>query len=187
MTTTQNPNPLRLRKRHGEGHRPEATAADGERLVRAQSVRNAIVASLIVLIIFCVLWIALSAMTNRVFPWMTVLLGVLLGLAIRYTGRGVDWRFPVLAAVMALMGSMASNIVLAAATTGESFGMSTLETLQAVTTTTWEVFFERVWNAAHGFYAVVAAGLAAFLANRRLTRAQFYALRKWRDQSDGHQ
>lgn len=187
MKTTPNPSPLRLRKKHGEGRRPDVTAADGGRLVEAQSLRNAFVASLIILILFCIVWVFLSATLNRVFPWMTVVLGGALGIGIRRLGRGVDWRFPALAAVMALLGSVASNIVLAAATTGEFYGMGTVETLQATTSTTWEVFFERVWNVAHGFYAVVAAGVAAFFANRRLTRAEFYALRLWRDQSDGHQ
>jgi hypothetical protein len=187
MNTTPDPSPLRLRKKHGEGRRPDVTAADGARLVEAQSLRNAVIASLIILTVFCIVWIALSAALNRVFPWMTVVLGAALGMGIRRAGRGVDWRFPALAAVMALLGSVASNIVLAAATTGEFYGMGTVETLQATTSMTWEVFFERVWTVAHGFYAAVAAGVAAFFANRRLTRAQFYALRLWRDQSDRHQ
>lgn len=187
MKTNPNPNPLRLRKKHGDGRRPNVTVADGERLVDAQSLRNAVVTSLIILIVFCVVWISLSALLNRVFPWMTVLLGCALGLGIRRTGRGVDWRFPTLAAAMALFGSIASNVVLAAAITADDFGTGTMQVLQAVTSMTWPVFFDEVWNAAHGFYAVVAAGVAAFFANRRLTRAQFYALRQWQNQSDGHQ
>jgi hypothetical protein len=178
---------LRLRRKHGEGRRVDVTAADGEKLVRAQSMRNAVVVSLVVLVMFCALWVMLSVMTNRVFPWMTVVLGAMLGLAIRHAGRGVDWRFPTLAAVMALAGSIASNIVLGASTTADAYNMSTVEILRAVTMMTWPVFFDEVWTVAHGFFAVVAAGVAAFFANRRLTRTQFYALRKWRQQSDGHQ
>jgi len=182
MEKKPNPNPLRLRKKHGDGSGLDVTAADGERLVRAQSFRNAVVAGLIVLIVFCVLWVSVSALTNRVFPWMTVVLGAMLGLAIRRAGRGVDWPFPVLAAVTALFGSIISNIVLAASTTAESYGMGTVEILRSVTSMTWPVFFEEVWNVADGFFAVVAAGVAAFLANRRLSRAQFYALRRWREE-----
>ena len=185
MKKTPNPNPLRLRKQHGDGSGLDVTAADGARLVRAQSFRNAVVAALIVLVVFCVLWVSLSALANRVFPWMTVVLGAMLGLGIRRAGRGVDWPFPVLAAVMALAGSI-SNVVLAAATTADSYGTGILEVLRSVTTMTWPVFFDEVWNVADGFYAVVSAGVAAFLANRRLSRVQFYALRRWREESDGH-
>ena len=182
MEKSPNPNPLRLRKKHGDGTRLDVTAADGARLVRAQSLRNAVVAGLIVLVVFCVLWVSLSGLKNRVFPWMTVILGAMLGLGIRHAGRGVDWPFPVLAAALALAGSIVSNIVLAAATTAESYGMGTVAILRSVTSMTWPVFFDEVWNVADGFFAVVAAGVAAFLANRRLSRAQFYALRRWREE-----
>lgn len=181
------PSPLRLRKKHGEGDKSDVTAADGERLVRQQSLRNALAVSLITLAIFCALWVSLSSLTSRVFPWMTVVLGALLGLVVRHAGRGVDWRFPTLAAVMAVAGSVVSNVVLAASTTADAYGTDTLDVLQAVTSMTWPVFFDEVWNAADGFYAVVSAGFAGFFANRRLTRAQFYALRLWREQSDRHQ
>lgn len=187
MTDDPKPSPLRLRKKHGDGRQVDVTAADGERLVHAQSFRNAIVAGLIVIVAFCVLWISLASLTGRVFPWMTVVLGGGIGMVIRWAGRGVDWRFPALAAAMAIAGSIVSNIVLAASTTADSYDVGTLQVLQAVTSMTWPVFFDEVWNVAHGFYAVVAAGFAAFFANRRLTRSQFHALRLWRQQSDGHQ
>jgi len=180
-------NLLRLKKRHGEGRKLDATAEDGARIARAQSLRNAVIAGLIVFVVFCLVWVSLSALTDRVFPWMTVVLGGLLGMAIRRAGRGVDWRFPTLAAVLALVGAVVSNVVVAASTTAESYGTGTMEILQAVTAMTWPVFFDEVWNVADGFYAVVAAGFAAFFANRRLTRSEFYALRLWREQSDRHQ
>lgn len=177
---------LRLRKKHGSGKRRDVTAEDGARLVHTQSLRNALIASLIAIAIFSVLWVALSALLNRVLPWMTVLLGAMLGFAVRHAGRGVDWRFPVLAASLTLLGALLANIVVAASTTADIFETSTLHVLQSVTSMTWPVFFDEVLNAADGFYAVLSAGLAAFLSNRPLTRSQYYALRLWRAQSDGH-
>ena len=109
-----------------------------------------------------------------------------MGLMIRHGGKGLDLRFPALAATTAIIGSVIWNIVLAASTTAAEYGTGTLQVLQAVTTMTWPVFFDEVWNIADGFYAAVAAGLAAFFANRKLTRAQFYALRRWREESDRH-
>ncbi len=150
-------------------------------------MRRALVAGLITIVIFCVLWIALSALINRVFPWMTILLGAMLGFAVRQAGRGVDWRFPMLAAVLTLSGALLSNIVVAASYTAEIFDTSTLHVLRSVTSMTWPVFFDEVLTPADGFYGVFAAGLAAFLSNRRLTRSQYYALRLWRAKSDRHQ
>jgi len=183
---TDHPNVLRLRKKHGSGTPLEATVADGERLLGAQSLRSALVAGVVAVAIFCVLWIALTALIDRVFPWITVLLGAMVGFAVQRAGRGVDWRYPLLAAVLALTGAVLANIVLAAATTADIFDTNTLLVLKSVTSMTWPVFFDEVMTAADGFYAVVAAALAAFLANRRLSRSQYYALRLARSKSDRH-
>ncbi len=179
-------NLLRLRRKHGEGRALDVSAADGARLVRAQSLRNAVVASLIVFVLFCVAWLALTSATGRVFPWLTVVLGWLTGIAVRRVGRGVDWRFPLLAAIATLLGCVGGNIVLAASTTAAEFGTGTLHILRAVTTMTWPVFFDEVWNIGDTFFAVFSAGLAAVLAPRRLTRSEYFALQLWRRQSDGH-
>ena len=176
--------PLRLRKRHSSGGQENVTIADGERLVDAQSIRNAIVAGLIIVVVFSVFWVALTTLLNQVFPWFTVALGFLLGYAIRLAGRGVDWRFPVLAAVLAMAGSLFANIVVAASVTAEEFGTGTLLVLQSVTSMTWPVFFDEVLTIADAFYAVVSAGFAAFYANRKLTRTQYYALRLWRGEKN---
>ncbi len=174
--------PLRLRKKHGSGAPVTVSAEDGGRLVKAQSLRNAVVAALIVIILFSMFWITLSELTNRIYPWLTVVLGFVLGHSIRLAGRGTDWRFPTMAAVLALIGSLVSNIAVAASVTAEGFGIGTLEILQAVTSMTWPVFFDEVLMFADAFFAVIAAALAAFYSNRRLTRNQYHALRLWREQ-----
>jgi hypothetical protein len=177
-------NPLRLRKKHGSGKPTEVTSADGKRLVKAQSVRNSIVAGLIVIIIFSLFWMALSELTNRVFPWFTIVLGFLLGHSIRLAGRGTDWRFPFIAAGLAIAGSLIANIVIAASVTAEGLGTGTLDVLRAVTSMTWPVFFDEVLSIVDGFYALFAAALAAFYANRRLTRSEYQALRMWREEQE---
>ena len=181
---TDKQNPLRLRKKHGSGRPTEVTAADGERLVDAQSMRSALVASLVVILIFSLFWISLSELTNRVFPWLTVVLGFLLGHGIRLAGRGVDWRFPVLAAILAIVGALLANIVVAASITAEGFGTGTLDVLTAVTSMTWPVYFDEKVSFADVFYAAIAAAIAAFYANRRLTRAQYRAMRLWTEEQE---
>ena len=113
---------------------------------------------------------------------MTVVLGLLIGHSIRLAGRGIDWRFPVIAALMTLAGSLGANIILAASVTAESLGISTLQILTAVTSMTWPVFFDEVLTIADTFFAVVGAWLAGFYSNRRLTRTEYLALRLWRQE-----
>ena len=157
------------------------------KLIKEQSFRDAVVGGLIVIILFSVLWAMLSTLLGRIFPWMTVVLGILLGLVIRRAGKGLDWRFPALAAGLALFGSLASNVVVAAAFTAEELGATTLEVLQAVTSMTWPVFFAEVVSAADIIFALFSAAVAAYYANRRLTRSEYSALRKWEEEHDVEQ
>jgi len=172
---------LRLPQRH-RGAPGEASAADGVRLVKAQSFRDAVVAGLIVIILFSALWAMLSTLVNRIFPWMTVVLGILIGLVMRRAGRGLDWRFPVCAAVLALAGALVSNVVVAAAFTASELETSTFTILRAVTSMTWPVFFDEVISAADIVYALFGAATAAFYANRRLSRGEYVAVRKWQEE-----
>lgn len=185
--TPKKPQPLRLRKRHGTGERPDVSPEDGRRLVRQQSIRGAVTAALLATILFCIVWVAISSLTHRVFPWMTVVLGAMVGYAVRRGGKGIDWRFPTMAALFAATGSLLGNIAVAASVTADEFDAGTLEILRSVTSMTWPVFFDEVMNAADGFYAVCSAAIAAFLANRRLTRKEYYAIRLVGRASDGHQ
>lgn len=180
MKADPNQQPLRLRKKHGSGAQKDTTAADGQRIVDGQSIRNAVVMGLIVVLVFSVLWTALAELTNRIYPWFTVVLGCLLGYSTRLGGRGTDWRFPLLAALMTVFGSLVANVVVAASVTAEGFGTGTFDVLRSATSMTWPVYFDEVLTIADVFFAAVAAALAAFLANRRLTRTEYLALRLWR-------
>lgn len=174
---------FRLPKRHA-GATTAAGPELGRQLMNEQSLPNALYASLIIIVLFSVVWAMASTLIDRILPWMTVVLGILVGLGVRRAGRGLDWRFPVLAAVLAAFGALLSNVVVAAAFTAAALDTSTLHILRAVTSMTWPVFFAEAMSTADAVYGLLAAALAAFYANRRLTRAEFHALRKM---SDRHQ
>ena len=182
MSEEQRKQVLRLPKRHSRdgAERPDPEA--GARLFRAQSLRGAIVAALVSIVAFSFIWAMLSTALEKVFPWMTVVEALLVGVAVRRAGRGLDWRFPMIAALAALGGALLGNIVVAAAFTAAEFDTGTLAILRAVTSLTWPVFFEEVMTGADVFYALAGAGIAAFYANRRLTRAQYGAWRQWQEQ-----
>ena len=168
---------LRLRKKHLPKNKREPTREEARRLLAAQSVRNAIMASVITVIVFSILWSMISTLIGSIYPWMAMLMGGLIGLAVRRAGFGLDWRFPVIAAVFAVIGALVGNIVVAAAFTAPQLGTDTLTVLRNLTALTWPVFFDEVMTPADIVYALFAAGLAAFFANRRLSREQYLALR----------
>ena len=175
-----------LPKKHTPKVSKEPTLADARRVIEAQSVRGAIIASLIAVIVFSILWAMLSVLIDRIFPWMTVIMGIIIGLAVRGAGRGLDWRFPLIAAACALLGSLGGNIVVAAAFTAPLLGTDTLTVLSAVTVMTWPVFFDEVMTPADLIFALISAAVAAFYANRRLSRAEYLALRTWEDVDGGN-
>ncbi len=181
MQKDDKPKVLRLPKRHEPGSHRRPTPADGERIVRAQSLRDAFMAASIAIILFAILWAMVSVAFDRVLPWFTLLLGLAIGLVVRRAGQGIDWRFPMLAALMGIVGSVFSNVVVAAANTAGAFNMSTLQVLRNVTSYTWPMFFEEVMTPADFVFALFAAGIAAAYANRRLNRAQFHAVRVYEE------
>lgn len=172
---------LRLRKKHAPGSHAPPVAKDGERLISAQSLPHALMAGFIATVLFAVIWSMLTNASGRVFPWLTMFLGVLVGFAVRRAGQGLDWRFPVVAAGLAIAGSVFGNIVLAAGTSARELGSSTLVVLREVTFMTWPVFFDEAMRAADWVFAAVGAVIAAFFANRRLNRREYQALRIWQE------
>ncbi len=181
----ENTSILRLRKKHLPKVDQKLSEDGARRLRAAQSPRNAIMASLIVITLFSVLWSMLSVAFGRIFPWLTLLLGFFIGIAVRRAGLGLDWRFPVIAAVFALLGSLLANIVVAAAFTAPILGTTTFAVLSNLTVMTWPVFFDEVMTPADLVIALFAAGIAAFYANRRLTRPEYLALRTWEENDVG--
>ena len=186
MSNEDIPQVLRIRRKHAPGGHERPTAEDGARLVRGQSPRHAILASLVVILVFALLWSLVSDLLNRVLPWLSLLLGVLVGWTVRRAGQGFDWRFPLIAALMVVVGALFGNIVIAAATSAREFDTNIFVILKNVTYYTWPVFFDEVMTPADLVYAVFGAGIAAFYSTRRLTRREYQAVRIYREgKADG--
>lgn len=185
IMSEENTGIIRLRKKYLPHIDQKPSDDDARRLRAAQSPRNAIIASLIVITLFSVFWSMLSVAFGRIFPWLTLLLGFFIGIAVRRAGLGLDWRFPLLAAVFTLLGSLLANIVVAAAFTAPILETTTLAVLTNLTVMTWPVFFDEVLTPADLVIALFAAAIAAFYANRRLTRAEYLALRTWEENDVG--
>ena len=175
---------MRLPKRHSREGAARPDPEVGARLVRAQSLRGAIIAALLAIVAFGAVWVMLSTALDRLFPWMTVVQGAIIGLTVRRAGRGLDWRFPLAAATAAVAGALGGNILVAAAFTAAEFVTTVLMFLRAATDFTWPVFFDEVMTPADVVYALAAAGVAAFYANRRLTRHQYASYRAWREEAE---
>jgi hypothetical protein len=183
MAAEPDPQVLRLRKKHSPAGHDTPVAADGARLYQAQSFRQAMVAGLIVSVVFIVIWSMFTSAIGRIFPWMTIGLGIAVGLAVRRAGQGFDWRFPTLASLLTVLGAVSGKIVIAAGTTAQQFGISTVAALKSVTVYTWPVFFSESMTAVDWIFAAIAALGSAWFATRRLNRREYQAVRIWQEEN----
>jgi len=122
-------------------------------------------------------WATFSMATGRVFPWFSILIGVVAGVAVQRFGRGLDWRFPVIAAAIAWSGAYAGNLMIGILETGRYIEADPLRVFAGLSADTMENFFAITVNPIDHIYAFTAAGIAAFLANRRLNRREVLAIR----------
>ncbi|MEM8816243.1 MAG: hypothetical protein AAGE85_10460 [Pseudomonadota bacterium] len=175
---------LRLPKKHAPALKDKPDPELGRRIEAAQSFTAAVAAGLLAVLVFTTVWTLLTTVTGRLFPWFALLLGLPLGLAVRAAGKGLDWRFPALAALLAILGMLAAKVVLSAAYTAAEFETGIGTVLARTTSMTWPVFFDEVMTGADYVFALFSAGIAASFANRRLSRRQYYALRIWRDRNN---
>lgn len=123
------------------------------------------------------LWATVSVATARVFPWMTIVIGAVVGVAVQRFGRGLDWRFPVIAAVLAWSGAYVEILMVAIAETGRYIEAAPLRVFAGLSKDTMENFFANTVTPVDHVYALSAAGVASFFAKRRLKRREVHALR----------
>ena len=168
---------LRLQKKHSRKQVYTGPKPDAALIVAQQSVGRAIGGGIAVVLVFGWMWATLSVETGRVFPWLSVLIGAIVGLVMQRYGRGLDWRFPVIAALLAWIGAYAGNLMIGVIETGRYIEAAPFQVFAGLSKDTMENFFANTVTPVDHIYALCAAGVAAFLAKRRLNRREVHALR----------
>jgi hypothetical protein len=166
--------PGKKKTRKTDGPPPQV---DPQKLKDAQSVRRAVVAAIAAILILSCFWMFFTDVTGRVFPWFSVVQGVFIGLAVRRFGRGLDWRFPLVAGVAALIGAFFGNLLVAIPVTTSALDAGWWEVVRGLTWWSIRTFFDEVITVVDYIYAFCAAAVAVFYAKRRLNRHEVFALR----------
>jgi len=92
-------------------------------------------------------------------------------------GRGLDWRFPVLALVIAGVAAYAGNLMIGVFETGRHIDAEPIRVMGGVSFDTMRNFFNNTISPIDHIYAFSSCGVAAFFANRRLKRHEVLGLR----------
>ncbi len=139
----------------------------------AQSARAAITAAAITIISFNIVWAYTASASGKYFPWIAVVQGAAVGKAVQIAGRGLDWRFPLIAAIAAWTGSFSDNLFIALQFTASETGRVIGDWWQIVND-----FLVHTVTVVDVIYAFSAVAVATYYSKRRLNRHQVFALRK---------
>ncbi|NOX68156.1 MAG: hypothetical protein GXP15_03145 [Gammaproteobacteria bacterium] len=169
---------LRLRKKHAADPQQSVAKIDAQALLDEQSLSRATLGALFALVIVNALWVYFSLLFDRFYPWGSIIQGFMIGRAVRHFGKGINWRFPLLAAVFAFAGALIGSFVVSLNLTAREFSTSAFALVNEVSWYTIETFMTRDFGRVGLIYALTAAVLAAFFANRRLDQYAEVALRK---------
>ncbi|MEX0976702.1 MAG: hypothetical protein WDZ50_06360 [Woeseia sp.] len=168
---------LRPKKKHDSHADDAVTPPDPLALIAAQSAGKAIVAGMLATLMLCILWTAITVATGRIFPWFSIVLGAIVGRVVRRYGQGLDYRFPLIAAILVCTGALLGNLMIAIPSTTEELDASAWQVVRGLTWRSFEIFFDEVITAVEYIYAGFAAALAVFYSRRRLQREEEFALR----------
>jgi hypothetical protein len=153
----------------------------GRSLHDEQSVWNGLYGALITAIIFNIIWVYVSMFFDRFFPWLAIIQGILIGKSFKKYGHGLDWYFPILAAILATLASITGSFLSALNLTGREFNTGAMNLINEITWHTLKTFMINEFSIVGLIYAIFAAMLAAYYAKRHLSRAQSIAIRKYQE------
>ena len=81
-----------------------------EVLRQEQNLLVGTMAGFMAAVVSAAVWAAATVAAEYVLGWMAVVVGIATGLAVRLAGKGIDWIFGAVGAVMALLGCVLGNV-----------------------------------------------------------------------------
>jgi len=172
---------FRLKQKHALKRGERLPPADGRQLIAEQSALRGFLGTFAVALLLSWGWALFAMATAKFFPWFSVLMGALIGMAMQRFGRGLDWRFPLMAALIAGVAAYFGNLMIGVLETGRYIEADPFRVLAGVSADTIRNFFRNTIGPIDHIYAFSACGVAAFFANRRLKRHEVFGLRTMRD------
>jgi len=168
---------FRLKQKHAPKPTKRLPAADGRTLLAEQSMARGTLGSVGIALLLCWGWALFSMSAGQVFPWATILMGAMIGVAMQRFGRGLDWKYPAAAVVITGIAAYAGNLTIGILETGRYIDAEPIRVIGGLSMDTMRNFFRNTINPIDHIYAFSACGVAAFFANRRLKRHEVLGLR----------
>ncbi|MDX1388960.1 MAG: hypothetical protein R3344_07200 [Acidobacteriota bacterium] len=143
-----------------------------EHLRGVQHLAAGVVAGSVAGLIGAALWAVLRVAMDRQIGWMAVGIGLLVGFAVRLTGKGIDRIFGVAGAVIALLGCLVGNFLAISGSIAARDGVSIFDTIASLAVT--EILPRMVENADvfDGVFYVLAVLASYWLSVRQPTNEE---------------
>lgn len=100
-----------------------------DKLRSEQSLTAALGVGLVASLVGALLWAVLTVVTGYQIGWMAVGVGFLVGLAVRFAGKGVDQVYGIVGAVLALLGCLVGNYLSIVGFAAQQMEMGYLEVI----------------------------------------------------------
>ncbi|WP_186757199.1 hypothetical protein [Echinicola salinicaeni] len=100
-----------------------------ERLRLEQNFPLAVFGGLLIGIIGAIIWASITLMADHRLAFMVIALGALIGISIRYLGKGIDQVFGILAAIIALVSCLFCNFIVSMGLIANAEDLEYLEVL----------------------------------------------------------
>jgi len=111
---------------------PEEQAAMIEKARFEQKLPFGIVAGLIAALVMAAAWAAITVTTEYQIGYMAIAVGFVVGIAVRYAGKGVDMIFGISGAILALIGCLLGNFLSQVGFATLEFGVPFFEALKTL-------------------------------------------------------
>ncbi len=153
----------------------EAVAQAVDSLREQQRFHAGLIAAIVAGIAGALVWAAVSSRQDSRYALLAVGLGVVVGRAMRWQGKGIELRFRIAAACVAVVALAAGNVLVIVAYIARFFGLGYVEVMSRLSPAIiWEVLVTTTTLFDLLCYAV-AIYYAAKLAPRQLTRGDMHA------------
>lgn len=93
-----------------------------------QSLSRGIAGGVIAGLIGSILWAVISYATDYQIGWMAIGIGFLVGMAVRIMGKGIDFTFGIVGAVISFFSIVLGNLILYCVVLADFFGVSLFNT-----------------------------------------------------------
>ncbi len=176
---------MRLNQKHSRSLYEPKQKLDGRAVITSQSISIAVYAALLGVAACTVAWMLTASLFQRVFPWFVLGESIVIGLLVRYGGRGFDWRFSLIAAIATVVSAYCGNFLIAADSAANALQVSLWQVVLNMSEWTMSTYFDEDVSSVDHIYAAYGAAVSAFFARRRLSRAEVHALRTMDEAENG--